>query len=317
VSAAPARASTDSDARAAFHAGEVAEKERRYGDALTAYRDVLRIDPGHWFAGAARARIDVLSLYEGSFAELAALDAVRRDPVRANDRAAVDELARLSTNWSGRVWADAQLFVAEARVGRLKEPARGADPALAVARSSADPVQRGAAWDLAYSALRGDLDRASREIADDPTAPEPIRARVRREVRRHRLHRASMATVGGGIGLTAFALGVTIRRGRAAVLRRQLLRPIALAFLVVTPLFASVLAERWEEGMGAHFLPFGVALACVHLFAATWRGGFGDRRRALRILGGIAAAMCVVAAAYLVLERGEAHGTPLLEGFGI
>lgn len=295
----------------------MAEKERRYGDAVSAYRDVLRVDPGHWFAGAARARIEVLSLYDGSFAELAQLDAVRRDPARANDRSAVEELARLSMGWKGRVWADAQLFVAEAWVGRLKEPARGADPALAVARSAVDPVQRGAAWDLAYSALRGDLERASREIANDPGAPEPIRARVRREVRRHRLHRVSMTTVGGGIGLTMFALGVTLRRGRFAVLRRHLLQPIALAFLVVTPLFASLVAERWEEGMGAHFAPFGVALVCVHLLAAAWRGGFGDRRRALRILGGVAAAMCMVAAAYLVLERGEANGTPLLEGFGL
>ena len=276
---------------------------------------MLRIDPGNWFAGAARARIEVLGLYEGSFPELAILDAIRRE--RANDRAAVEELAAVSTHWKGRVWADAQLFVAEAWVGRLREPLRGADPALAVAREATDPVQRGAAWDLAYSALRGDLDRAAREIASDPRAPEPIRARVRREIRRHRLHRFSTSAASAGVGLSIFALAVTIRRGRVGVLARHLLRPIALVFLLTAPLFAMVLSNAFEAGMGAHFVPFGVALAAVHVFASTWRGAFGDRPRAVRIVGGMAAAACVLAAAYLVLERGEAQGIPLLEGFGL
>jgi hypothetical protein len=259
----------------------------------------------------------VLSLYEGGFSELAELDAVRRDPARANDRAAVDALAKMSVNWKGRVWADAQLFVAEAWVGRLKEPWRGVDPALAVARSEADPVQRGAAWDLAYSALRGDLVRAAREIADDPRAPEPIRARVRREVRRRSLHKSSTTIAGFGAGLTLFAVATTLRRGRLAILVRQLRHPIALAFLAVTPLAAYLLADAWEHGMGAHFLPFGLALVGVHVLVSAWRGAFGDRSASLRLLGSVTAALCVVAAAYLVLERGEAYGAPLLEGFGL
>jgi hypothetical protein len=311
------RASADSDARAAFAAGELAERERRYGDALGHYRAVLVADPGNWFAGAARARIEVLSLYEGSFGELASLDAVRRDPARANDRDAVGALAELSIRWKGRVWADAQLFVAEAFVGRLKEPARAVAPALAVARSDADPVQRGAAWDLAYSALRGDLNGAEREIANDPRAPEPIRARVRRELRRRSLHRASTLAAGAGGGLGIFALAIAARRGRLAVVGRRLVQPIALAFLIVAPLFANLLANAWDHGMGAHFVPFGVALVMVHAFVCVWRGAFGDRARALRIAGGVTAAACVLAAAYLVLERGEAYGQPLLEGFGL
>ncbi len=276
---------------------------------------MLKIDPGHWFAGAARARIDVLSLYEGSFAELAELDAVRRSPNA--DAAAIDALARTSKSWRGRVWADAQLFVAEAFVGRLHDPSRAVEPALAVARSDADPVQRGAAWDLAYAALRSDVARAEREIANDPRAPEPIRARVRREVRRRSLHRASTAIAGLGGGLSLFALGVAARRQRLSLVLTLLQNPIALAFVVVTPLMAGLLANAWDHGMGTAFFPFGFALALVHLLVSAWRGAFGDRALGVRVAGSVTAALCVVAAAYLVLERGEAYGVPLLEGFGL
>lgn len=295
----------------------MAERARRYGEALVAYREVLKVDPGDYYAGAARARVEVLSLYEGSFTELAELDAVRRDPARVNDPTAVDTLAKMSVSWKGRVWADAQLFVAEAWVGRLHDPLRGADPALAVAHADVDPVQRGAAWDLAYSALRTDLARAFRDIADDPRAPEPIRARVRREVRRVKLHRASTLAVGGGAGLGSFAGAVALRRRRGAIAWRHLRNPIALAFLAAAPLGAYLIAEAWEHGMGAHFVPFGAALIAVHVFVAAWRGAFGDRARVVRIAGSVTAALCVLAAAYLVLERGEARGVPLLTGFGL
>jgi hypothetical protein len=69
--------------------------------------------------------------------------------------------------------------------------------------------------------------------------------------------------------------------------------------------------------MGAHFLTFGTGLVGAHALAAAWRGGFGDRARAVRLLGGATAAACVLAAAYLALERGELRGAPLLAGFGL
>jgi tetratricopeptide (TPR) repeat protein len=308
----------DTAARAAFHLAESEEQQRKYESALGHYRDVLRIDPGNWFASAARARIEVLSLFEGSFAELAALNAVRHDPARSNDPAAVDELEKQSSNWRGRVRAEALLFVAEARIGRFGDVARGVDPALAVARSDADRVLRDAAWDLASVALRRtDLSRAKREIADDPRAPAAIRKSVLREVRRRTLHRASLGVVGMGSIMLLGALVVAARRGRFEVFRRTATRPLALAFLIVTPVFAGLIADAWERGMGAHFAPFALGLFVVHLLASAWRGAFGDRGRAVRVFGGIAAALCVLAAAYLVLERGEAYGAPLLEGFGL
>lgn len=314
-----ASASNDADAaaRAAFHLAEQEEKDRKYADALGHYRDVLRLDPGNWFATTARARIEVLSLYDGSFAELAELDAIRRDPARSNDPGAVDALERSSTNWRGRVRAEALLFVAEARIGRLNDPARGLDPALAVARGDGDPVTRDAAWDLAWSAIRRtNLERAG-EIANDPRAPAVIRSRVFRELRRRTMHRVSTGVVAAGATLLVAALAIAVRRGRFVVFRRVATRPLAIAFLIVTPLFAALIADAWDRGMGVHFAPLAGGLVFVHLLASAWRAAFGDREAGVRALGGVASALCVIAAAYLVLERGEAYGVPLLEGFGL
>jgi len=311
-------ADKDAAARASFHLGELAEKERRYADALARYRAVLNIDPGNWFAAAARARVEVLVRYEGTFDELAALDAVRKDPARVDDRAAIEGLARAAEGWKGRARAEALLFVAEAWVGRLGDPSRGAAPALAVARDTrVDRVQRDAAWDLAWATLKSDLDRARREIADDPSAPPEIRARVLRDVRRRKLHLAStgVVTLAAAAGAGAIALAFARKRGR--VLLSVLTQPLAIAFLFVSPLFAAVLADAWEAGFGRHFAPLSAALVAAHVLASAWRGAFGDRARAIRIAGGVLASATVLSASYLVLERSESLGTPLLTAFGL
>lgn len=310
----------DLAARASFRLGELAEKERRFADAIARYRDVLAVDPGNWFAAAARARVEVLSAYEGAFDELAALDAVRKDPARASDPAALDALARAAASWRGRARGEALLFVAEAWTGRVGQPAKAIAPALAAARDPrVERAQRDAGWDLAWAALRavGDLDRANREIAQDPGAPEPIKKRVRRDVRRRTLQRTSTVVASATALAGAAALVTAIGRRRGRVVLDAATRPLAVAFLLLTPLLAAVLADAWDRGMGAHFAPFAAALLGVHLFAASWRGAFGDRARAARMAGGLAAALAVIAAAYLVLARAEARGTPLLESFGL
>lgn len=316
----PAVVANDKDdgARAAFHEGERAEKERRYADAVASYRAVLRIDPGNFYAAAASARVQVLGLYEGAFDDLARLDEIRRDPRRADDRASIEALERAAPSFKGRPRTEALLFVAEAWVGRLHEPSRGASAALAVARDpTADGVQRDAAWDLAWAALKTDLPRAEREIGRDPGAPEAIRTRVLREVRRARLHRASTVVVAtAGLGLLV-AASVTASRRRWKVFASVALNPYALAFLVISPLFAARLADAWEQGFGKHFAPLATAMLAVHLLVSAWRGAFGDRGPALRLSGSLLASLAVLAAAYLVLERSEAAGTPLLQAFGL
>lgn len=311
-------AEKDAAARASFHDGELAEKERRYADALRSYRAVLATDPGNWFSAAARSRVEVLVQYEGAFAELGKLDAVRKDPAKVDDRGAIEGLEREARAFAPRTRAEALLFVAEAWVGRLREPQRAADAALTVGRDErVDRVLRDAAWDLAWAALKTDLPRAVREIAHDPGAPAVIRERVLRDARRAKLHQAAtVVTAAAGLGLLA-ALGAALRRGRGRVVLAVATHPLAVVFLFVTPVIASVLADAWEQGFGRHFAPLSAALVGVHLLAAALRGALGDRGRALRFAGGALAASAMLAAAYLVLERSEAQGTPLLTSFGL
>ncbi|MGZ3476541.1 MAG: hypothetical protein ACXWUG_21960, partial [Polyangiales bacterium] len=166
----------DTAAREAFRQGQVDETAHQYDAALAHYRDVLRIDPGNWFAGTAKARIDALSPYAGAFSELAELDAMRKDPKRSNDLVALDELAKRRESWANsRVKQETAIFLAGAWL-RLGQTARGVDMALSAARDpTADKPLRDAAWDLAWSGM--DLDRAAREI--DESAPPSIRNRIR------------------------------------------------------------------------------------------------------------------------------------------
>lgn len=309
----------DVAARASFRLGELEERALRYADALARYRDVLAIDPGNYVAGAARARIDVLSSY-AALDELARLDVVRKDPAKAADRAAIEALANDVVAFrDARLRAEALLFVAHAW-DRMGATSRAVDAALSAAHATGAPDWiRASAWDLAWAVLRrtGQLDRARQAIADDPAAPSDVRARVSRELRRRALHRASVFVSSAGLGALIVAASVALRRGRLGVVRKALLRPSAIAFLVLTPVFGGLVAHAWDKGLGAPFAAFGVCLLAVHALVSAWRGAFGDQRRTVRLVGGLTAAACVIAAAYLVLERGEAYGTPLLDGFGL
>lgn len=313
--------SKDAAARASFHLGELAEARRDYSAALGRYRDVLAIDPGNWFAGAARARVDTLAPYEGAFAELAKLDAVRKDPAKANDRAAIEALANeLSSFSSPRVRREAAMFVAEAFVGRLRDPEHAIAPALSVAHDvAADAYVRAAAWELAYAALEriGDVDRARTLVADASDAPPALRARVRRDVRRLKVHRVAVAVAGAGLIAALAATVVAMRRGRARRLFDALTRPSAIVFVVLTAALGAWLSDAWESGFGKHFWWLGVALAAVHLLVAALRGALGDRARGVRVAAGLFAAACVLAGAWLVLEHAQTTGTPLLDGFGL
>jgi tetratricopeptide (TPR) repeat protein len=310
----PARADDrDTAAREAFRQGQVDEAANRYDSALAHYRDVLRIDPGNWFAGTAKARIDALGPYAGAFAELAALDAVRKDPRRSNDPAALDALAKQRESWANsRVKQETAIFLAGAFL-RLGQTARGVDLALSAARdATAERSLRDAAWDLAWSGMG--LDRAAKEI--DASTPPSIANRVRRDLRRRALHRASNAIVAVAGGTFVVAVVVAIRRGRARAMLETLLRPVALIFLAVVPLVGTMIAEQWEHGAGKPFGAFGVAMLGVHALVSASRGAFGDNARA-RNLAAIVAAACVAAAAYLVLERADVLGTPILSDFGL
>ena len=314
-------AQRDVVARAHFHLGELAERAREYPDALAHYRAVLAIDPGNWFASTARARIDALKEYDADFASLARLDAVRKDPTRASEPGAVEALEREAEAFpAGPARIEAFLFVAEAWAGRLNRPERAISPALRVAHdATADDVARATGFELAYSAMRslGELDRAAREIATDRAAPVAIVRRSQRDVRRRTLHRLAGASLAFGAALLVGSLVETARRRRFAIALETLRNPYALAFLTAAGLGAFALAEAWERAAGAPFLALAGVLLGVHLLVAGLRSGFGDRGASLRLICALGAASCVLAAAYLVLERGEELGRPMLEGFGL
>jgi tetratricopeptide (TPR) repeat protein len=313
------REARDVAARASFLLGELDESSFAYAHAIERYRAVLAIDPGNWYAGAASARIAILASYGEGLDELATLDRVRRDPRASSDRVAVEALS--TTPFAHpRVRAEARIFVAEAFVGRLRAPDRAIAPALEVARDPTAPeAARGAGWDLAAAALRevGDLDRARREIVDDPAAPEHLRSLIVREIRRRALGTIAAAVLALSAIAAVAALADAIRRGRLEKLRAALLRPSALVFVVVAPSVGGLLADAWEHGLGAPFFGLAVALGGGHVLSSLFRAALGDRGPGLRALSAVVATVALLSAVWFVLSRAEARGTPLLTGFGL
>ncbi len=311
----------DVAARASFLLATLDERLRDYPSAMTHYRAVLTIDPGNWFASTARARLEALAPYDADFASLERLDAIRKDPARANDPAAIDALAReLQEFPSGNARREGYLFVAQAYLGRLQRPRDAVAPALSVAHDRTAPlIQRQSAFDVAHAALMaiGALDEAARVIGDDPDAPPWLRKTIRRDLRRRTLHVGStrLLFLGGGIGLAA--LVIAARRQRLRITGRALVNPHALAIVGVLVGLGYLIAQQWEDGDGKPFLGFGVVLLGVHVLVASLRGALADRGRVLRVSSALVVAACVLAGAYLVLERGQAHGASYLEGFGL
>jgi tetratricopeptide (TPR) repeat protein len=313
-------AGRDAAARAHYLLGDLDERVLKYASALDHYRAVLTIDPGNWYAATARARSGTLERYQNAFDALAKLDAVRKDPTKANDRASVDAIAAEAASMAAPVRDEALVFVAEAYVGRLNDPARAIDPALLVAHdASASQVDRATGFEIAYAAMKasGAWDRVRAEILADPTAPKNLVSLARRELRRRTLDRiATSVTFIGVAGLIVAAIE-TIRRRRVRIAFDALRSRGALTFLALVVGGGYFVAEQWQRDAGAPFVFLGVWLLAVHVLSSAWRGGFGDRRRALRIAGGVLAAVCVLAAAWRVLERGGAKTTAMLDEVGL
>lgn len=313
-------ASKDAAARAHYLLGDLDEREQHYASAADHYRAVLSIDPGNWYAATARARVATLERYACCFDALAKLDAVRNDALKANDVSAIDALASDAPTFPPPVRNEALLFLAEAYVGRLHQPERAIAPAMRVAHdASAAPIDRATGFEVSWSAMQtiGAYDRAKAEILGDPATPPALAKAIRRTLRRRVLGGTSRAIAVAGAA--AFLVGAfeTLRRRRLLVAFDALRNRAALAFLALVVGGGWYLAEQWERGSGAPFLSFGLSLLVVHLFIASWRGGFGDRRRELRALGGVIAAVCVVAAAWMVLERGGNATTAMLDEIGL
>jgi len=306
-------------ARASYDQAERAASERRFAEALSAYQRALAEDPSSPIAPAARARAaDLAAHAEGNFGPLARLEEVRRDPRRAADRGAILALAQdLRSFPPGRVRSEARLFVADALWHRLGEP-RGAVVPLeeVLADPQADALLKGLALASLVALHRelGDLSAAREVVERYPDLAPNQRREVLRLVRRERLRWASFGLVGGlgVIGVASF-----FRAARSMPLhevKREVVRPLAVAFALYLGAAGAVLVRLYGEGDVRPFLWLGVGVLGVDLIARAWRIGSRDARPAVRLGRAVACAAGVLAVAFLALERADAG---YLESFGL
>ncbi|MFS8066975.1 MAG: hypothetical protein ACMG6S_11440, partial [Byssovorax sp.] len=210
----PSRAEPEPSARVAaqqsFDRAELAFQAQRFAEALAAYREAAAADPSARFALTARARAADLEAHaEGSFAPLARLSAVRRDPAKSSDRATIEALAQDAAAFPPRRdRGEAALVIADAWWHRLGDPRRAVAPLeAAVADTTGDPLTRSFALSELARLHRelGDLDAALAVVERFPDLAPAARREVQTLVRRGRLRSAATAVLAvlGVLGLAA------------------------------------------------------------------------------------------------------------------
>lgn len=306
-------------AEASYAQAEQAARERRFADAVKAYRAVIEADPSALVARPARARLDELEAHaEGGFAPLARLEEVRRDPQKANDRAAIEALARdLEAFPPGRVRVEARLFVAEAWWRRLGEPARAIAPLeAAVSDKSGDRLTRA----LALSELvtlrreRGELREALRTAESQPELSPTLRANLRKLLRRELLRTTATALLAAlaVIGLASIAwLAAKARDVRD--LPARIVKPIGVALALYLGGAGAILVRVHGDGDPRPFLWLGLGVLAIDVTARAFRLAAG-KRASVRAVWAAACAAGVVAAAFTILEK---TSPDYLEGLGL
>jgi tetratricopeptide (TPR) repeat protein len=320
----PARAEADPAARAAAEAScqraETDAAALRFAEALAAYRAASAADPSAPCAQRARARAEELAAHaEGDFGPLARVEALRRDPLKRADRAAIEALGRDADGFpDGRVRAEARLLVAEAWWHVLGEPARAIAAFEAAADDrSGDPLTRALALgDLcAVRRLRGELREALAATERQPGLSPALHATLRRLVRREQLR----AVASGVTGILAVVGAASVARlvlstGRARDVLRRVVRlrsALAAAFLAG----GGALLVRADGGADPRpFLWLGLGIFLLDVVARSFRLAIGGGSSLARAAW---AAVCVVgvfSAAFLAAARVEPD---YLDGFGL
>ncbi len=326
ISSAPSSAEPgpDLEARAAaqqsFDRAELAFQALRFAEALAAYREAAAADPSARFVPTARARAADLEAHsEGGFAPLARLSAVRRDPIRAGDRATIEALARdVATFPPGRVRGEAELVIADAWWHRLGEPRRALPPLdAAIADDTGDRLTRSLALGALVRLHRelGDLDAALAAVDRYPDLAPATRREVRTLVRRVRLRDAAIALLAalGALGLVSLARAAP-RLGGLRELPRAVLPPFAVAFSLYLGGAAAVLVRIRGDGDPRPFVWLGLGVLAVFTVARAWRLGWGVGGPSARAARGLLCAAGVIAAAFLAVERTDPS---YLQGLGL
>lgn len=300
-----------------FFRGVIAERRLAFAEAVTNYAQSVARDPGGRYAARAGARVEYLHAHsEGDFAPLQQLERVRGDSARASDPAAIAELARAADGFPpGPVRSEARLLVAQAYVGRLHRPIDAAPTlrALASDPSATSDIRRIAIEMLArVREDRAEFSIALREL-DALHAPEPILARVRRELRRAWLYRFAWASIAVVIGAGAISIAQTSRRKRMGALVAAWKRPLPLAHLAMLSLGGALLAHSYEDHDMRPFFGFGTGALVVYFAATAWSLA-GSTHVAARIGRAVACALAVLSVSFLAMHRFDVG---MLEGINL
>ncbi len=299
-----------------YEAAEQEERGLELSAALQHYEESVKASPSNRWALRATARARWLrDRSEGDFAPLVRLERVRRDPSAQRDAATVDALARdLEQFPPGEVRVEARMFVAEAyatQLGRARDAEHELDALLDEPKGD-PPIRAQAASRLVDIAMaRGDVDAAKHAATRASSAAPELLARVLRWTRRRVLERVAAAL------LAAFALAGTVtaarrlRGARAAALFA--FAPKALAICVYLAIVAAVLAGAYENGHTLPFVALPASVLPIVVIARAWALA-GAQSTAARATRAVLGAVAVVSAAFLVLDRIDAH---YLEGFGL
>jgi tetratricopeptide (TPR) repeat protein len=307
-------------AKASFDRAEQAARERRFAEALAAYREAIAADPSAPFTPVARARAADLEAHaEGDFAPLARLEEVRRDRARSGDRAVIEALERDAASFPpGRVRAEARLLVAEAYWRRLGEPRRAIPPLeAAIEDPAADRTTRSLALSELVTVHRalGDLDGARRAVDRIPDLSPRLRTEVLRLWRRARLRDGSIALLAalGAAGVAALAR-LAWRARDVRDVPAKVVRPLSVAFSLYLGGMAAVLVRLHGEGDARPFLWLGLGVLALDVTARALRLAWSPDRASVRALRVVACVGGVAAAAFLAIERTDAG---YLESFGL
>ena len=297
-------------AQIAFQKAEQAARDLRFAEALAAYEEAATRDPSAPFAPTARVRAaDLRAHSEGAFVPLATLEAIRRDPAKNRDPAAIAALEEAARGFpDGRVRAEARLVVAQAYAHSFEDPAR----ALAALESiltdpHADRATRTLALSEAITQYRvvGDLAGALAAVERDPDLLPTLTREVRTEVRRVKIARGCLVALGLLAAAALWGAARAVRRLKdVRKLAPALLRPNALAFAFYLGATGALFVRfRGGEGDPMPFLGLGLGVAIVVVLVRSWAAGEEGRSPARAALRAMLGAIGVLALAYLILWR--------------